>query len=393
MFKKGFFIFALTIFALTSSLFFAVPKVSAAPSDYQYSIIYQSPYPSTTPNEITKLSLQIKNTGSETWVNNGANPLRLGTGSSYGISYQIKDYTSEVVNNDWISANRPVSITESEVIPGQTAGFNFNIKAPSIEGKYKIYFTPVVDGITWMKDMGIYWEITVKNDQPININQTITKTESVENGLKNQLAPSVVKLTCKFNDSFSNQGSGTLFFNSSLDPRFPDFYILTNEHVVKTENSSPSMCDIQLFPNHQTNQYLTYQSIGYEKLGINTDFAIIKPQLSINDIHAGTINDLTKYALKNNSDAKIGPDENLINDKIYVFGYPKNGDLTMSEGSFLNYESYNSAQFIDTSAPLDRGNSGGLAVNSNGTMLGIPTFVRGNVGMILDTNYLFSKLN
>jgi len=66
-----------------------------------------------------------------------------------------------------LSENRAANISDgvnilSTVMPGWNARFQFKIKAPSTPGTYKAYFTPVVDGTQWMSDIGLYWEIKVK---------------------------------------------------------------------------------------------------------------------------------------------------------------------------------------------------------------------------------------
>ena len=142
--------------------FFAVPKAMAAPA-YDYQLIDQSPYPPTaTPGQVINVWIEVKNMGTATWGSN----VRLGSGSAYGSASQQRDYNSEFAGSDWLSTNRPAGMTDgtrpvSGIISGWNVRFQFNIKAPLIPGAYKAYFTPVADGVTWMKDMGIYWQITV----------------------------------------------------------------------------------------------------------------------------------------------------------------------------------------------------------------------------------------
>jgi len=146
---------------------FTIISQTQAALMYDYEYIDQSPYPSPlTPGEITNVWLEVKNTGTATWYNNGDTVVRLGTGSVYGDVDQQKDYTSEIYDPvTWLSPNRPVAILDSVVAPGQTTHFQFNIKAPSSPGVYKAYFTPVADGVTWMKDIGIYWQVTVVSEE------------------------------------------------------------------------------------------------------------------------------------------------------------------------------------------------------------------------------------
>ena len=163
MFKKT--LTVLLSLTLLLGIFTIAPRAEAF-VDYDYEYIDQSAYPSSlAPNVITNVWIQIKNTGTVNWYNSGDNVVRLGAGSVYGNSNQQRDYHSEFYDSiTWSSDNRPVAISDAVVQPGESTHFQFNIKAPSTPGVYKAYFTPVADGITWMKDMGIYWQITVVSE-------------------------------------------------------------------------------------------------------------------------------------------------------------------------------------------------------------------------------------
>jgi hypothetical protein len=152
---------------LGSVMSFGAQSVKAAPA-YDYQLISQSAYPtSLAPGATTNVFIEVKNTGSATWQSN----VRLGSGSAYGAANQQRDYSSEFANSDWPSANRAAAMSNgtpvSNILPGWVVRFQFNIKAPTTAGTYKAYFTPVADGVTWMKDIGIFWQITVSADGSI----------------------------------------------------------------------------------------------------------------------------------------------------------------------------------------------------------------------------------
>lgn len=154
--------------------FSGVSNVKAAWVPFDYELIDQSSYPSVmAPGTSTNVWIEVKNTGTVTWHGDGIeNVVRLGAGSRYGSANQQRDYISEFANDDWLSTNRTANILHSVIKPGWHTRFQFNIKAPSTPGTYKAYFTPVVEGVEWMKDIGIYWEITVSGDaQPTQNNQ------------------------------------------------------------------------------------------------------------------------------------------------------------------------------------------------------------------------------
>jgi len=181
-FMKKIIVFVSALAILTS--FVGISKASAAAKlPFDYELVYQSPYPSTmAPGSTTNVWIEVKNTGTVTWNRNGIiNVVRLGSGSKYGNANQQRDYTSEFsisqadrtvcTNNScsttdqdwWLSPNRPTAILHPVIEPGWNTRFQFDIKAPTTPGTYKAYFTPVVEGVEWMKDIGIYWQITVSS--------------------------------------------------------------------------------------------------------------------------------------------------------------------------------------------------------------------------------------
>ncbi|MBI2448527.1 hypothetical protein HYV44_03170 [Candidatus Microgenomates bacterium] len=165
-------LFSIGILLASASLF--VVPAQAYISGYAYEFVDQSVYPTNlNPNETTNVWIEIKNIGTATWRNSGDYPIRLGAGSEYGNENQQRDYSSEFYDSaTWLSANRPTAILHPEIRPGWHTRFQFNIKAPSNNGTYKAYFTPVVDGKAWMKDIGIFWQLTVGSTDNSDTNNT-----------------------------------------------------------------------------------------------------------------------------------------------------------------------------------------------------------------------------
>jgi len=148
-----------------------------AVKDYDYELVDQQPSDiiKMQPGEIKTVWIEVKNTGSKTWYVDGTNPVRLGYGSLYADTYNTPGYNYLISKiayidhsdlNAWISFDRTANMSDgkgiiSEVKPGWNTRFQFKIKAPQVAGVYKEYFTPVVEGLEWMKDLGIYWDIRV----------------------------------------------------------------------------------------------------------------------------------------------------------------------------------------------------------------------------------------
>lgn len=124
---------------------------------YQMQWLTQSPYPTLEAGESTTLSLEVINTGNVAWITGdsaGLGALRLATDVP-------QDRTSQFRDASWISGNRVATMSPAVVRPGETARFNFRVTAPSQPGQYKEYFRPVAEYISWLNDLGIYWEIRV----------------------------------------------------------------------------------------------------------------------------------------------------------------------------------------------------------------------------------------
>lgn len=102
-----------------------------------------------TPNTRYFARVSLKNNGSAAWYKNS---FRLGTS-------QPQDRTSALYDTTWLSQNRAASLTQQSVSPGQTGTFEFWIKTPATPTNSREYFLPVVDGVTWLRDIGLYWQI------------------------------------------------------------------------------------------------------------------------------------------------------------------------------------------------------------------------------------------
>jgi uncharacterized protein (DUF427 family) len=127
--------------------------VSVEQTNYKYEYV-DSKYPEKTmeKGESFKGWVKLKNTGNVTWKSSGANTVILGTDHE-------KDRESAFIEGD--NKSRIGYLVEESVAPGETGTFELNLVAPEEGGYYKEYFTPVVEGVTWMTDSGIYFETTV----------------------------------------------------------------------------------------------------------------------------------------------------------------------------------------------------------------------------------------
>lgn len=98
------------------------------------------------------LTVKVQNNGTATWSKNFVN---LGTSNP-------QDRNSNLYDSTWISRSRPATLNESSVAPGQYGTFSFWANSPISPGNHKEYFNVVAEGVTWMNDMGLYYQFDVQ---------------------------------------------------------------------------------------------------------------------------------------------------------------------------------------------------------------------------------------
>lgn len=98
------------------------------------------------PGEHYVAILQAVNTGTATWLKGGTNPVVLATS-------EPTSRASRFCLNTWLACNRPATLTESSVAPGQTGHFEFAFVAPFQLGNYGEYFKPVAEMLKWFNDV------------------------------------------------------------------------------------------------------------------------------------------------------------------------------------------------------------------------------------------------
>lgn len=157
------------------------------------------------PGQNAWLVLKIVNTSSVTWSNTGSNPVNLATD-------EPRDRNSRFCTSGWLTCNRPAKLTESSVAPNSIGTFEFPIQIPAGGGIFPEYFTPIVEGLTWMQSIGIHYSLTVNSNYSWNfVGQSAytdsSKTTPVDT---NNLSPGQ---TFFFSVIASNAGN-TTWYNS-----------------------------------------------------------------------------------------------------------------------------------------------------------------------------------
>lgn len=136
-------------------------KIPDLGEQYKAEWVEQNPYPTLSPGQSYRFTVSLRNVGTRTWTKD---MVYLGTDRDKD---RVPIFTREdqVSNNPsgWSAPNRVV-MEQHGVAPAGIATFSFWYTVPADwgPGTYREYFRPVADGITWMNDMGIYWDIIVQ---------------------------------------------------------------------------------------------------------------------------------------------------------------------------------------------------------------------------------------
>lgn len=148
----------------------ATSSSAACPPDFSASWVSQSPWQTVDPNAVVTATESWQNVGCLAWNIN-----QVGAQAFAGTSNPTpgQDQPSVLGGNpngtcgtgtNWFACNR-IRPTADIVNPGAVADFSFDVKAPPAPGTYKVNLRPVVEGVTWMEDQGVFWQVTVRTPQ------------------------------------------------------------------------------------------------------------------------------------------------------------------------------------------------------------------------------------
>jgi hypothetical protein len=209
------------------------------------------------------------------------------------------------------------------------------------------------------------------------------------------IASSVINIFCEgASEENASGGSGTIFTEDGI--------VLTNAHVIPTDFSNE---------NGQCLVILLDSSTGSPK-EIYYAYPIVAPRLSdkydlafmqIHDVYYDSVEGKAygEYPKKFPAYAaskRCGEENIKLGEPVRIYGYPaiSGGDaLTVTDGvvsSLLVNDG-----LIITSAKISHGNSGGLAVDKNGCMIGVPSMVTSDenesLGVIISTDLISQFFN
>ncbi|MDP9245042.1 MAG: hypothetical protein M3O64_00175 [Chloroflexota bacterium] len=130
------------------------PAPKNQPPTFHSAWVGQSAYPTLALGATAPAFVQVRNTGTATWVKGTGTEARIGVVGDDSTLSQLG------VANGWLLSSRPAAQTEASVAPGQVATFTFALSGVRL-GSYPLRLRPVIDGTTWMEDQGIFLQITV----------------------------------------------------------------------------------------------------------------------------------------------------------------------------------------------------------------------------------------
>jgi cysteine-rich secretory family protein len=119
----------------------------------------QTPVPALQPAGTTQATVQFRNTGTKTWTRGLA-----GSQVALGVNGDSGAFSALGMNVGWPSANRVAVQNEASVGPGAVASFTFTVKAPYSAGTVRIPVRPVIDGVAWLEDQGVFVPVTTVVD-------------------------------------------------------------------------------------------------------------------------------------------------------------------------------------------------------------------------------------
>lgn len=208
---------------------------------------------------------------------------------------------------------------------------------------------------------------------------------------------SVVNIVCESQMSEElSGGSGTIIT--------PDGLIITNAHIIPQDEENlltPEEGCLVILPDQysgEPKEIYWAEPIVYPYLSEQYDLAY----LQIYDVFIDEDNEVYGTYPKEFKTIFSEPDEYdkicisssivKLGDPIKIYGYPLTSGglhLTITEGVISSLPEYG---LILTSAKVDEGNSGGLAVDKKGCMVGIPSAISEgkyqNLGVIISTDLI-----
>lgn len=119
--------------------------------------VAQSDYPTLRPGEIGQFWIRFANVGTESWTRG-----TWGRQANLALNHDDKSASRLGMSVNWLWDDRIATTTLAIVAPGDIGEFRFSVRAPATPGTHVFNLRPVIDGLTWLEDEGVFWTITVR---------------------------------------------------------------------------------------------------------------------------------------------------------------------------------------------------------------------------------------
>lgn len=129
----------------------------ASPVGLKAGLVAQSDWPKLGIGEQGTYTLTLRNEGRVAWRKGDTTEVRI------ALTHTTRDQT--YVGNGWPLPDRPAVQEEAIVPPGGTATFKIPLRGGA-PGDYVLRLRPVVDGVAWLPDLGLYTVVQVTAPVP-----------------------------------------------------------------------------------------------------------------------------------------------------------------------------------------------------------------------------------
>ena len=99
------------------------------------------------------VTIQYRNVGQTPWFKGSPSEIRLGEIGPRPLPPAMRV--------DWLTSDRPAAQSEEVVNERELATFTFKV-AGDAPGTYRLRVQPVIDGVKWLADEGVFVDITVR---------------------------------------------------------------------------------------------------------------------------------------------------------------------------------------------------------------------------------------
>lgn len=231
--------------------------------------------------------------------------------------------------------------------------------------------------------------VITKQTSPISNDENAEIPKSYN---QDSIVSSVVNILCD-GDNESSGGSGTIIESDGI--------ILTNNHIIpqdKKNNPLVEYCIVTLPDDQGKVKEIYYgEPIIIPVLSSEYDLAFIKISSAYTD-DIGENYGAYPRVFPSFLPAGCENDSPKLGEKVTVFGYPAISGggyyLTITDGVVSSLPNDGT---IFTSAKVNHGSSGGLAVDKNGCMIGIPAMISGDenesLGVIISNDVIMEFIN